>query len=323
MSTINYSIVVPCYASGGWLTELVERTGAVMEADQSFELILVNDKSPDHETWPVIEQLAQKYSFVRGINLLYNVGQFRATLCGLEHAAGRYVITMDDDLQHPPEELPKLIEAIQQNPDMDCIMGQYIAKQHNPVRNIGSRLFQGIMNRLYNKPAGIVTTSFRILPASFVKTLCLYRIAAPQLGPLIISITSKVMNVPVEHHERKRGVSGYNLFRCAGETFQSVINASIAPLRWFSFIGFCTAGIAFLIATAYALRWLFGGIGVAGYTSLILTISFFSGMLLAGIGVLGEYIGRIIQELTGMPRYQIESITGERESTSEPCGVAE
>jgi len=117
------------------------------------------------------------------------------------------------------------------------------------------------------------------------------------------------LNVPVEHHERKQGRSGYNLFRCVQETFQSVINASILPLRWFSLVGFITAGVAFLIGAYYLLRGAFGGVGVAGFTSLILAISFFSGMLLAGIGLLGEYIGRIIQEVTGMPRYEVRIFT--------------
>jgi polyisoprenyl-phosphate glycosyltransferase len=307
MSELNYSIVVPCHASGSWLEELVQRTALVMNEYQPFELILVNDKSPDSKTWAEIERLAEKNDFVRGIDLLYNVGQFRTTLCGLENARGQYVITMDDDLQHPPEELPKLIEAMKRYPEMDCIMGQYISKQHNAVRNAGSWLLRGIMNRLYNKPADIVTTSFRIMSASFARTLCLYRIASPQLGPLIISITKKVMNVPVEHHERKQGRSGYSLIRCVQETFQSVVNASILPLRWFSLIGFSTAVVAFLIGAYYLFRWAFGGVGVAGFTSLILALSFFSGMLLAGIGLLGEYIGRLIQEITGMPRYQVKT----------------
>ena len=311
MSKIGYSIVIPCYASGAWLAELVKRTEAVMASYSPYELILVNDRSPDKETWDQITELAGDYESVRGINLLYNVGQFKATLCGLEHANGNYVITMDDDLQHPPEELPKMITAMSENPSMDCIMGEYIGKQHGAIRNAGSHVLRGIMNRLYNKPASIVTTSFRIMPSAFVKTLILYRIAAPQLGPLIISITERIKNIPVEHHRRASGKSGYSLIRCAQETLLSVINASIIPLRWFSIIGLMTATGAFLLTICYLLRWLFGGVGVVGFTTLILAISFFSGMILAGIGILGEYIGRIIRELTGMPRYVIQSIVGD------------
>ncbi|HOZ22400.1 MAG TPA: glycosyltransferase, partial [bacterium] len=116
MKSIRYSIVIPCYSSGAWLAELAARIGQVMAPHSPFELILVNDHSPDVQTWAAIEELAERYEFVRGIDLLYRVGQFKATLCGLELAVGNHVITMDDDLQHPPEELVKLIEAMRDHP---------------------------------------------------------------------------------------------------------------------------------------------------------------------------------------------------------------
>ncbi|MCJ7773495.1 MAG: hypothetical protein MUP22_10230 [Desulfobacterales bacterium] len=165
------------------------------------------------------------------------------------------------------------------------------------------------MDRLYNKPSHLIMTSFRIMPASFVKSLVLYRIASPQLGLLIISITKRIMNVSVEHQARKEGESGYSLAHLIRVTFQSIINASIVPLRVFSLLGFATAGCAFLVGIYYLVRWSVGGVKVAGFTSLILAISFFSGMLLAGIGMLGEYIGRLIQEVTGLPRYQVRTET--------------
>jgi len=311
VADIDYSIVVPCYSSGDWLAELVSRIQAVMEGNGSFEIILVNDRSPDGKTWEAIMELAAKHESVMGIDLLYNVGQFKATLCGLDHARGNFIMTMDDDLQHPPEELTKLISAMHENPGVDCVMGVYSTKHHSAVRNMGSRLVKSIMNRLYDKPVGVTTTSFRIMPADFAKTLVLYQIAHPQLGPLILSITKNIANVEVEHHDRKHGASGYGFIHLVRETLHSVINASILPLRWFSLLGFFTAGAAFLIAIFYFFRWAMGGAGVAGFTSLILAISFFSGMLLAGIGVLGEYIGRLIQEVTGMPRYTVAAKVGD------------
>ena len=129
MSHVDYSIVVPCFGSGEWLEELVQRTEAAMKSLGSFELILINDKSPDMNTWAEIERLAAEYRFVRGLDLLYNVGQFRAILCGIDRASGAFLITMDDDLQHPPEEIPKLIDAMHANPTMDCIIGKYITKR--------------------------------------------------------------------------------------------------------------------------------------------------------------------------------------------------
>lgn len=309
MNQIEYSIVIPCYSSGEWLEELAERIAAVMIPIGSFELILVNDKSPDEKTWEEIVKLAQEYEFIRGIDLLYNVGQFRATLCGLEHALGKFIITMDDDLQNPPEEIPKLLQAMKENPSMDCIMGKYARKHHSLLRNAGSCFLDKIMNRLYGKPPNITTSSFRIMTSQFVSTLIHYRIASPQLGPLIVALSKKISNVTVQHEVRKYGLSGYGFYQCVKETFRSIINASIAPLRMFSFLGFATAGIAFLIALFHLFRWALGGIGLPGFTSLILTISFFSGMVLAGIGVLGEYIGRIIHEISGLPRFIISKQT--------------
>ena len=311
---LKYSIVIPVYKSGLWIDELVARIEAVMEqeAPDSFELILVDDCSPDSVTWSAIEQNASQQKWVRGFRLLYNVGQPKATMCGLENSSGQYIITMDDDLQHPPEELPKLFEAMRQNPTMDCIMGNYIVKRHSVKRNIGSWLTRVIKSRLYNMPSDIIATSFRIMPASFAHTLLLYRIADPQLGPLIASLTQNILNIPVEHNERKYGVSGYRLLDGIKITLSMVINASIVPLRLFSLLGFIAAGIAFITSFYFFLRWVLGGIGVAGFTTLVLAITFFSGMILSGIGILGEYIGRIIKELTGLPIYRIKLITSDR-----------
>lgn len=307
-----YSIIVPVYNSGKWLTELADGISAAMQnGGHEFELILVNDNSSDRNTWAQIEQLARRFTWIKGIDLLYNVGQFRATLCGIEHARGSYIITMDDDFQHPPDELPKLIEAMRCKPDMDCIMGKYQSKQHGLLRNAGSRLVRQIMTKLYNKPRDVVTTSFRIMPAEFARTVALYRVAHPQMGPLIVSLTNKVENIPVKHNSRSYGRSGYSLRSSVRETFHSIVNASVFPLRLLSLIGFATAGFAFFISAWFFLRWSFGGIGVQGFTSLILTISFFSGMILIGIGVLGEYVRRVINELTGMPRYYVRKSTDE------------
>lgn len=307
-----YSIVVPCYKSGLWTDELVLRiTTAMKNAGAECEILLVNDCSPDTVTWPAICSAARKYEHVRGIDMLYNVGQFRATLCGLDQANGDYCITLDDDLQHLPEELPKLLKAMDENPEMDCIMGAFDSKKHSLLRNIGSRFMQKISGILYGKRQDVTTTSFRIMPSSFAKTLVLYRTATPHLGPLIVSLSQNIMNIPVEHAERKYGRSGYTLARCIRETWQCIINASIFPLRMLSALGGFFSLVAFFIAITYFLRFLVYGTSVPGYTSLILVISFFSGLILLGVGILGEYVGRLIREVTGLPPFRIKSDTAE------------
>lgn len=307
---ITYSVVVPVYRSGAWLPELVARLRAVLDSfDEPFEIILVNDRSPDEVTWPTIEHLSQEFPFVRGVDLLYNVGQFRATICGLEEARGDYVITMDDDLQHPPEEIPKLVEAIRVRLKVDCVMGEFGVKRHSWMRNAGSSLVRSIMRHLYDKPAGVTTSSFRIMTADVAKALVMYRIARPQLGPLVVRVTRNLANVEVDHHARTHGRSNYQFHRLVSETLTSIVNASIAPLRLISLVGFLSAAVALSVTLLFFVRWLTGGIGVAGFTSLILAITFFSGMILLGIGVLGEYLGRVIEELTGMPRYSVRTTT--------------
>lgn len=308
-----YSIVVPVYKSGIWMDELVSRIGVVMEQESpgGFELILVDDCSPDAMTWPAIKRNAKKYPWVRGFNLLFNVGQFRAIMCGLQQVRGRFVITMDDDLQHLPEELPKLIRAINEDENILCVMGRYETKQHNIFRNVGSRLVGSIMNRLYGKPPDIQTTSFRIMRKELVGAITAYRTAKPQIGPLIVSTTQKIKNVPVHHVPRVRGLSGYQILQLINITLESIINASTFPLKFFSGIGFFCAAGSVLLAVMYFSRWLSGGISVAGYTSSILLITFFGGMTLAGIGVLGEYVARIITEITGPEQFRIKETTGE------------
>lgn len=310
MNQIEYSIVIPCYSSGEWLEELVERIAKIMTDLGSFELILVNDRSPDAKTWEEIEKLARKHEFIRGIDLVYNVGQFRATLCGLEYAQGMFIITMDDDMQHPPEEIPKLVQTMKENPSMDCIMGQFDCKQHSFLRNVGSRAMNIIMSYLYGKPAKLKTSSFRIFPAKIGKALTLYRIASPLLTPMLVSFSKNINTVTVNHEERKRGASGYSFLKCLSITFRSIVDSSLILLRLLSIIGFLSSAVAFFLVLYYWSRWFWGGIGVPGYTSLILTISFFCGMILAGLGIIGEYVGRIIREITGMPRYVVSQDTG-------------
>lgn len=313
-SRIDYSIVIPVYKSGEWMDELVNRIRVVMEQETSghFELLLINDCSPDAITWQAIKSNAEKHTWVRGFNLLYNVGQFRSIVCGMHHARGRYIITMDDDLQHPPEELPKLIHAIKEDEDILCVMGEYGLKRHGLIRNIGSSFHQRIMNRLYGKPAHVRTTSFRIMKKELVDALLACRTAKPIVSSMIFSMTNKVKNVSVNHAPRSQGKSGYSFLKLVATTCDNIINASTFPLRMFSILGFICASVSVILAFVFLFRWLMGGIAVAGFTTQILLIIFFGGMMLVGIGILGEYIARIIAEITGPERFYICATTDKR-----------
>ncbi len=242
-SFVKYSIVIPVYNSGAWLPELVERVGRVMDRiGQPFELILINDASPDVVTWPAIEKVAARHPWVRGVDLFFNTGQFRATLCGLSEARGEFVVTMDDDLQHPPEEIPKLIEAIEKEPRTDCVFGRYEQKKHSGFRNVGTRLMSSLLWLLYEKPTGLEITSFRVMSRKLVDGILSCRTAHPQLGPMILRLTKNASNVKVCHEQRSFGRSGYQIGKLLAETLRSVINASTFSLRLVSLLGMVLSG---------------------------------------------------------------------------------
>ena len=310
-SSIIYSIVIPCYKSGKWLDDLVGRIEKVMQPlGEPFEIILVNDASPD-DTWQAIERNAQSYPFVRGIDLLFNVGQFRALICGLEHSRGSYVITMDDDLQHPPEELTKLVTAMRERPELDCIMGAYEDKKHDFIRNLGSR-FMGKLNEIfYQKPPDLQLSSFRIMRRQVADAVCAHRTVKPIIGPLILRSTRRVGNVTVEHHPRTGGRSNYSLLKLVRTTLDNMISVSTLPLQFLSIMGFLCALGSGLLTAYYLLLYLIGHIAnVPGFTTVVLLVTFFGGMILLSIGILGEYIILIITQTSKPPRYFIRSEIG-------------
>ena len=239
--SVIYSIVIPCYCSEPSLPELVNRIRATLQPrGEPFEIILVNDASPDG-TWEAIEQLAAEYPFVVGVDMLRNGGQYRSILCGLERVRGRWVILMDDDLQHPPEQLPVLIDAIEQQPDVDCVMGKYRVKHHSMIRNLGSALVSRVDTLLYGKPKNLVGSSFQIMTRQLADALTRHQTVNPILNPLIYRTTQRIRNVPVDHEPRAHGHSGYRFTALVRLVINNVLSASNLPLRLVSILGLCSA----------------------------------------------------------------------------------
>ena len=305
---------MPCYRSGNWLDELSERIVSVMrDLGETFELILVNDASLDGATWPAIVRNSEKYPEIRGLDLMSNVGQFRATLAGFEHSVGRLIITLDDDFQHPPEEIPKLIDAARKSPEVDCIMGAYVSKKHTPFRNIGSRLVNRIFSYIYDKPKNIVSTSFRILRSDLVKAVLSHKSSKPMLGATLLESSKRVKNVTVNHDPRKYGKSGYSLRKLIGFTLDNVFAATNAPLRWISIFGLFSALASLVLQIRAVYLWYFDITSVQGFTTQIILISFFGGMTLFSVGLLGEYVLRIVTEVSGPQRYFVREDTFSRQ----------
>jgi dolichol-phosphate mannosyltransferase/undecaprenyl-phosphate 4-deoxy-4-formamido-L-arabinose transferase len=306
-ATPRYSVVVPCYRSAATIGDLVNRIDRVLSRRGPYEIILVHDASPD-DTWAEIERLAARNPSVQGYDLMFNAGQFRATLCGIDQAQGQYVCTMDDDLQHPPEELPKLLDLLEQHPGVDCVIGAYQNKKHEGWRNLGSRLYAQLAKRLYNKPVHLEMTSFRAMRRPLAKLLNQHRSAKPMIEILILRSTKRILNVPVEHHPRTVGRSGYDLSRLIRIVLDNVISTSTLPFQLFGAIGLALLAVS-LFGVVTMPCWTIAGMAISGAYWLTLMMMAATGLVTLAVSVLGEYMGRIIEELSSAPKYVVRQST--------------
>lgn len=309
------SVVVPCYNSGPWLTELADQVHDVMKANGwNYELILVNDASGP-ETWSVIKELAETHSQVRGLDLMFNTGQYRATLCGIEQAVGDIIVTMDDDLQHPPSQLPVIINTLLEDETADCVFGSFDRKRHGVIRNIGTAFMSWMFRIAYKKPKHVRQTTFRAMRRSLIDTILEFSTVNPNINPLIFQSSSRVVSVTVEHAARAAGKSGYGLVALIRMMLDNILSVSTLPLKAMSFIGFLSAFGSFCLGVFYLVQKFNGVIKTPGFSTQVLLICFFGGMTLMSIGLLGEYVIRIMDEVRGRPRYVIRSATDSREDS--------
>jgi len=298
----KFSVIVPVYRSEKTLPTLVSRLEAVFEAlGADYEIVLVDDASPD-DSWKVMEQLRVKNPRIKLIQHMRNFGQHKALLCGMLHCNGDLVITMDDDLQHPPEEVANLVDAIRDDDEADVVIGAYNVKNHSWFRNMGTRVINGITSYVFGKDAGLQLTSFRIMRRPVVEELTNARCHNPRVGQLLLLITNRIKNVPVEHQPRAYGRSGYSFRRLVSDALDNILSNSSLPLQVVSYLGFGSSLLSFVLSVYYLAKYLVGGIGVAGWTTTILLLLFFFGILLFAFGVVGEYLIRILREVQGTPR---------------------
>lgn len=301
---MRYSIVIPVYNSGEWIKCLVKHIITVMNerVEGKYEIILINDASPDFSTWSKLKDVCKTFENITIINLQYNAGQLNALMCGFKYASGEYIITMDDDFQHDPEEIPKLVNKIIET-KCDCVIGQYAEKKHGFIRRIGSRLSNKLSEKIYGKPKDITSNSFRIINRKTIEAMLTYKGRKPQLGPMLFSITQNIETIVIKHKERLYGNSGYKMSKLISETLNVVINASTFPLDLVSIGGVVVAGGSFLVGIVYFILYIAGEIAVPGFTAQILVTTCLSGMIILSIGIVGKYIGRIVKEVIGFPAY--------------------
>ncbi|HEX7341283.1 MAG TPA: glycosyltransferase family 2 protein [Rhodanobacteraceae bacterium] len=302
---VEISVVIPCYGTAKVLPELLDQLHVALEQlGVPYEIVLVDDCAGDGLT-AVVEQELPHRPHVRYIELMFNTGQFRALMCGLAHARGRYVVTMDDDLQHPPEEIGKLFRHLRDTPHLDAVFGAYEEKRHSAGRNLGSLFLRAVNTWIFHKPRNLVMSSFRCLNRPLVDTLLANQTRYPVIGALILSSTRRIENVSVRHDPRKHGKSNYSVFKLVRATLDNILSFSSLPLQAISILGVCVSLLSFVLGGIYVIVHLIDGGGVPGWTSLFLAINFYAGLGLLSVGVAGEYLLRILGESRGQPRYVV------------------
>ncbi|BFL46202.1 glycosyltransferase [Lactonifactor longoviformis] len=299
-----YSVVVPVYNSEHTLDELYGRLRKVFDETmkEPFELILVDDSSRDN-SYDKMQMLHQKDHRVKIIQMAKNFGQHPALLCGFHYATGDYVITMDDDLQHPPEEIPKLAAVIKERSDVDVIIAKYEGRKHNVIRRLGTRVSVYATSKMLNKDPNLEITSFRLMRKFIVDAILQMNVRLPQIGNLLVQTSNRIINVTVHHDERKYGKSGYTFRRLMRDLIYDITTHSALPLIIVRDIGIISFFASILLGIFYLVRYFVYGVSVEGFTTLVLLLVAYSGLSLLGIGVIGQYLMNILNESRKMPNY--------------------
>ena len=300
------SVVVPVYRSSQSLPLLVDGVSRELSAlGRQYEIILVDDCSPD-DTWQVLCDLKSQHPALKIVRLMRNSGQHNALLCGFSIATGDIVVTMDDDLQNPPSELPKLIGAIEQG--FDLAIGAYDSKKHTPFRNLGGRLVDAVQRGVFGLPADFQLTSFRAVRRQVVDNVIQMGGVFPYVTSMLLSHTSKYVNVPLRHDARRFGSSNYSMKRSVLLALNLLLTYSSYPLYFvvtLCMLAFaCSAG--FGIWTLW--RALSQGSSVPGWASTIVIISLFNGLILLALVIHGLYLSRLNRQLS---RSQVSFTIGE------------
>jgi undecaprenyl-phosphate 4-deoxy-4-formamido-L-arabinose transferase len=311
MSCIDLSVVIPVYRSAAALPALVGRLLPVLHrTGLSHEVVFVEDGSPD-DSWQVLSRLqAEHLDRIVAIQLMRNFGQHNALMCGFRHARGQFIVTMDDDLQNPPEEIPKLIAAIRDG-GFDLVYGAYGEKKHSGWRNAGSNAVNAFYRLTFRND--VTVTSFRIIRRQLVECIFSYNLNFTFIDGLLAWNTQRIGSVPVEHHPRGASRSGYNVFKLASLAFNLFTNFSLMPLQFISFLGLAAAFGGLLVAAVYLVLYLFHRITVPGYASTIIATLVLGGVQLLSLGIMGEYLGRLHINVNRKPQYVVREV---RESAS-------
>ena len=301
---ISVSIVIPVYCGAQTIGRLVETLIEALSDPYSLEIVLVNDCSPDNSEEVCIEAHKKYRSIVKCYSLAKNVGEHNAVMAGLQKSTGDWIVIMDDDFQNPVGEVMKLVSFAVGSP-FDVVYTNYDKKKHSWFRNVGSKFNDKIANVILRKPKDLYLSSFKALNRFMVNEILKYNLLYPYIDGLILNTTSNIGTFRVEHREREHGKSGYTLKKLFVLWLNMFTNFSIFPLRIATGIGFLFAAGGFIAGIAAVIEKIMNPQLPAGYAFLVFIITLLAGIQLIIIGLVGEYLGRMLLYQNKKPHYSI------------------
>jgi glycosyltransferase involved in cell wall biosynthesis len=308
-SAVDLSVVVPVYRSAAILPELHRRLVDALEGiTHRYEIILVEDGGGD-DSWSVIGRLAESDPHVRGIRMSRNYGQHNALLCGIRAARHELIVTLDDDLQNPPEEIGKLLERLVAD-DVDVVYGTPSNEQHGFLRDQGSQITKLALQSAMGAETARNVSAFRAFRTRLRDAFAPYGGPYVSIDVLLTWGTTRFSHVAVRHEARRQGKSNYNLRKLATHAFNMMTGFSTLPLQIASFVGFVFTlfgfGILAIVLVTYIAN---GGSTVPGFAFLASIIAIFSGAQLFALGIIGEYLARIHFRTMDRPAYIVSDVT--------------
>lgn len=307
------SIVVPVYNGAATVGALVDALSA-LRPEGGIEIVLVNDGSPDNSG-----EVCRAIAATATVPLTYveharNFGEHNAVMTGLRHARGDYVITMDDDLQNPPEEVVRLYDHARLG-RFDVVYTRYAVKEHEGWRNLGSRFANWVADQLMDKPKGLYLSSFRCMSALAVREVVKYSGPYPYIDGLLMQVTQRLDSIEVKHFARAEGRSNYTLKRLVRLWMNLATNFSILPLRLAVIAGAAMGGLG-LLAALYVIIEGLSGHTPSGWASLMTVTLLIAGVQFLILGVLGEYVGRAFMSANGKPQGVVREVLAPRDAKS-------
>ncbi len=300
---IHVSVVIPCYNSNELLVQLVTRIRKVFSETikEPYEIILVDDGSPSTDTWQILTELGGKYLEVHALQLTRNFGKPGAVMCGYSQSSGQWVVVMDDDLQHLPEEIPLLLAQR----DHCLVMGKFANRKHSRWQKVASGIKSWFDYKMIGKPKHIYLSPFNMIQRDVLLAMLSIKTPTPHVGALMMHVTRDVVMVDVSHEARRFGQSNFTLSRRIKQFSNLLINNSSFLLRMVAWTGMSLSVLSLFYGSYLFIRWFFVAEVAAGWTSLMVATLMIGGILMLSLGAVGEYLLRIINGLEQRPAFVI------------------